>query len=86
MEMTMNTLVRPGICLLLLGALLSLASCATGPSAVDDPVSKAIANKARSAADLERDARSRPDLVLPLLNVSPGDTVLDFFEIGRAHV
>jgi len=47
-----------------------------------DPVSDAINKPGRLAADLERDARSRPDIVLPLLALEPGDRVADIWAGG----
>ena len=47
--------------------LVSLLVLATG--VVADPVSDAIGKPGRIAADLDRDARSRPDVTLPLLQL-----------------
>ena len=47
-----------------------------------DPVGDALARPGRLPADLERDARSRPDAVLPLLQLQPGDRVADIWAGG----
>jgi len=36
----------------------------------------------RLEADLERDKRSKPELIVPLLNLAPGDSVVDIFGSG----
>jgi predicted methyltransferase len=46
------------------------------------PLPDAPAVPARSAEDQERDARSRPELVLPMLQLQPGARVLDFLTGG----
>ncbi len=60
--------------------LVSLLVLATG--VVADPVSDAIGKPGRIAADLDRDARSRPDVTLPLLQLQPGDRVADIWAGG----
>lgn len=47
-----------------------------------DPVARAIAKPGRLSADLERDQRSKPAAILPLLNLYPGDSVVDLFGSG----
>lgn len=47
-----------------------------------DPVAEAINKPGRLASDLERDARSRPDITLRLLQLSPGDRVADIWAGG----
>ena len=42
-------------------------------------VEEALAQPGRLAADLERDKRDRPEVVIPLLALSPGDRVADIF-------
>ena len=42
-------------------------------------VAEALSAPDRLPADLERDTRSRPDVVLGLLEISPGDRVADIF-------
>ena len=59
------------LCLALLAALALPASA--------DTVDQALAKPGRLPADIERDARSRPDAVLPLLELEPGDRVADVF-------
>lgn len=53
---------------------------ATAPAA--DPVIEAMNKPGRLASDLERDARSRPDAVLPLLQLQAGDRVADIWAGG----
>lgn len=45
-------------------------------------LASALADPHRLDADRERDARSRPDVTLPLLGLSPGDRVADIFAGG----
>lgn len=68
----------------LLGWVLAAASCATLAREVpaDDPVAAAIASAKRPAADLEQDARRRPDEILGFLGVVPGLRVMDVFSAG----
>jgi predicted methyltransferase len=63
------------------GMLLLLITCLALPAAAegDAAVTAALAAPDRLAADRERDARSRPDQVLPLLRLSRGDRVADIF-------
>ena len=42
-------------------------------------VEEALARPERLAADLERDKRDRPAVVIPLLEISSGDRVADIF-------
>ncbi|MGI9291551.1 MAG: hypothetical protein ACR2QG_09795, partial [Gammaproteobacteria bacterium] len=69
--------------LLILCLSLVLTGCAGQSAKTDaDAVSAAIANPERTAADRERDERSRPDVILGLLNIQEGDTVVDVFGGG----
>lgn len=43
------------------------------------PIAEVLAAEGRLPADLERDARSRPDIVIPMLALAPGDRVADIF-------
>lgn len=45
-------------------------------------VQEAMKQPGRLAADLQRDARSRPDAVIPLLQLQPGDRVADIWAGG----
>jgi predicted methyltransferase len=63
-------------------ALLVLSFSAAAYTAAADPVLDAINKPGRLAADLERDARSRPDAILPLLQLQPGDRVADIWAGG----
>ena len=68
--------------LLLLGA--GTVGCATTPSAADQQalIAAAIANPERTDADRERDARDQPAVILALLDLRPGDAVVDLFAGG----
>ena len=46
------------------------------------PVEEAIAKPGRLTADLERDRRSKPEEIIPLLNLHEGDRVIDIFGSG----
>jgi predicted methyltransferase len=46
------------------------------------PVEQAMAKAGRLAADLERDLRSMPQSIIPLLNLEEGDRVVDIFGSG----
>lgn len=61
---------------------LALVLSIFAPGLCADPVSDAIAKPGRLAADLERDARSRPDITLALLQLKPGDRVADIWAGG----
>ena len=66
-----------------LAAAITLAGCAsTQKSTPDELISTAIENPARSEADRERDLRSRPEVILGMLNIGRGDTVADVFGGG----
>ncbi|MBT8421736.1 MAG: class I SAM-dependent methyltransferase [Gammaproteobacteria bacterium] len=58
-----------------------VSGCIAGP-AQSDRAAAAIADPDRSAEARERDLRSRPDAVLPLLDLEPGDTAVDVFGGG----
>ena len=63
--------------------LLSLASAAVAAAEIDEAaVQLAMAKEGRLAADIARDARSRPASVIPLLHIQPGATVVDIFGSG----
>jgi predicted methyltransferase len=47
-----------------------------------DTIEAALSMPGRLPADLERDKRSRPEAILPLLNLDPGDRVVDIFGSG----
>lgn len=47
-----------------------------------DPVGDAINKPGRLTGDLARDERSRPDAILPLLQLQPGDRVADIWAGG----
>ncbi len=52
------------------------------PAAWAGTVSEAISKPGRLQADLQRDIRSKPAAIIPLLNLHPGDRVVDVFGSG----
>lgn len=54
----------------------------TGAWADDDAISAAIANDGRTAEHRERDARSKPEIILGLLDLESGQNVVDIFGGG----
>jgi predicted methyltransferase len=79
--------------LMLCAAGLSLGACSSAPevpaASVEQPVNQstariaaAIANPNRTAADRERDARDQPAATLALLDLQPGQVVVDLFAGG----
>ena len=63
--------------------LLSLvAGCFLAAGLAADPVSDAIGKPGRLSSDLERDKRSHPEVILPLLQLQPGDRVADIWAGG----
>ncbi len=52
------------------------------PGLAADAVTEAINKPGRLAADLERDEQSHPELILPLLQLQPGDRVADIWAGG----
>ena len=61
---------------------LSLAGQVQAEQITEEFVLLAMAQADRLAADLERDARSRPEKVIPWLNLQTGDIVIDIFGSG----
>ncbi len=73
-----------GVILRLVAALV-LALAATGPRAgeVDEAVVVSAMNQpGRLQADIDRDSRSRPEKIIPLLGLETGDRVVDIFAGG----
>ena len=66
----------------LLLTLFALGLCAVTQILAADPVTDAISKPGRLEADLARDARSRPEAILPLLQLQPGDRVADIWAGG----
>ncbi len=77
-------MVKKFIQALLVGCALLLAGCASTPSTADKEaaIASAIANPERTDADRERDARDQPAVTLALLDLQPGDAVVDLFAGG----
>jgi predicted methyltransferase len=66
----------------ILSLLTALGLCLTVQGFTADPVADAIGKPGRLETDLQRDTRSRPDIVLPLLQLQPGDRVADIWAGG----
>lgn len=64
--------------LLILVVAIAVTGC-TSVAPRGDLAEAAIANPERSDEARERDQRSRPDVVLPLLDLQPGETAADIF-------
>ncbi len=64
--------------------IVSLFFCACLSSFVvwSDPVKEAVSKPGRIQTDLKRDKRSRPQDIIPFLNLKPGDRVVDIFGSG----
>ncbi len=74
------------LCSSILSFTLSAALLLSGDEALaqtidEDGVLKAMASD-RLSADKERDQRSKPQTIIPLLNIEPGDRVIDIFGSG----
>ncbi|MFK7734282.1 MAG: M20/M25/M40 family metallo-hydrolase [Pseudomonadales bacterium] len=54
-------------------------------AALPSPIGDALRAPGRSPEDLQRDLRSKPELVLDLLSLEAGDTVLDLFAGGAYY-
>jgi predicted methyltransferase len=68
---------------LILGYLALSAGMSQALAAVDEAdVRAAMSEPGRLPTDIERDGRSKPEAVIPLLNLEAGDTVIDIFAGG----
>ncbi len=71
---------------LLIMSTLLMAACSQPQKSSElmtaDSVTQALAATDRSEADKTRDARSRPDVTLKMLDIGPGDVVFDVFAGG----
>lgn len=75
-----KNLILPGV-LLLLTAMSAFAQ--TAAERIDESSVLAVMQQpARLASDLQRDARSLPQKIIPLLNLTTGDRVIDIFGSG----
>ncbi len=66
-------------------SLFTLAACSQTPKSTSpqiDHIKQAMSSSDRIEADTTRDARSRPDVTLALLDIGPGDVVFDVFAGG----
>ena len=59
-----------------------LLCCSFAAPALAGNVEDAMAKPGRLAKDIERDKRSRPEVVIPMLELGPGDRVVDIFGGG----
>lgn len=63
--------------------ILLLLPCFAVAQSIDNALVTSIMNTSdRMATDLERDTRSKPEEIIPLLNIQPGDRVIDIFGSG----
>ncbi|MCB1582113.1 MAG: hypothetical protein R3E90_04060 [Marinicella sp.] len=67
-------------------SVIMMAACSQTPKSnqpeTATPLAKALAAEDRTEADKTRDARSRPDVTLTMLDIGPGDVVFDVFAGG----
>jgi len=63
-------------------AILMAVACAPPVFADDGAISRALASDARTDADRERDARSKPEVILDLLNLDEGQSAADILGGG----
>jgi len=66
----------------MVGTLALALSMTAGAAGNTDAVHMALANPTRPAADLETDARRKPEAVLEFFGIGPGMTVLDMYSGG----
>ena len=76
--------MRQCVYLLSMALVLVISACATTPAEDNsqDLIAAAIANPNRTDADRERDARDKPEVTLALLDLQPGNAVVDLFGGG----
>jgi predicted methyltransferase len=75
--------VNTNFLVLILGYLALFVGANQALAAVDEAdVRAAMSHPDRLATDIERDSRSRPEVVIPLLNLESGDSVIDIFAGG----
>jgi len=79
--MNLCKLANSSALILLVAGFSTVTGCTSTPSQADW-VATAIASPDRSAEARERDLRSRPDVVLPLLDLGPGESAADMFGGG----
>lgn len=64
-------------------SLLLVSPCSDGGGASrDEAIAEALANPARPASDVARDAVRKPDEILAFFEIAPGQNVLDLFSGG----
>lgn len=64
---------------LLFSTILAMAMIAFAPNCIGSELSRALQSADRTEADRNRDLRSRPDVIISLLNLQPGARVADIF-------
>jgi len=75
--------MRVSFLTLILGYLIPFAGLNQATAAVNEAdVLAAMNQPGRLPADIERDNRSKPEAIIPLLNLEQGDTVVDIFAGG----
>ena len=78
----MRNINRNLILALLTVMTLGITACtSTGPTQ-EDAIAAAMAGENRTDTDRERDARSRPEVILGMLDLQPGDSAADIFGGG----
>jgi len=65
------------LCLLLATSVFAAESTVTSGEIDEAAVISVLQKPGRLSADIARDRRSRPEMVIPLLNLKPGDRVVD---------
>jgi predicted methyltransferase len=70
-------------CVHILAAVIVVGLTGSLPAFADDnQIAAAIANEHRTDTDRKRDAQSKPEVILALLDLEPGDAVIDMFAGG----
>lgn len=78
-----QVIIRSSCFVIILGYLALSPGLNHAVAAVDEAdVLAAMNQPGRLPADLQRDSRSKPEVVIPLLNLEHGDTVIDIFAGG----
>jgi predicted methyltransferase len=78
----MDSFMKRNTALVLTPILLSILSILSSSSAWSASVEEAMGKPGRLASDLERDLRSKPEAIIPLLTLQAGDSVVDIFGSG----
>jgi predicted methyltransferase len=81
-ERTMITMNRNVILALLTVMALMITACTSTEITSEEAIAEAMAGTNRTDTDRERDARSRPEVILGMLDLKPGDFAADIFGGG----